>query len=191
MYNWITFLCTETLLSQWWKWKVKVNSLSRVWLFVTPRADYSLLGSSILGIFPGNNRVGCHFLLQEIFPTQGLNPGLPHCGQTLYRLNHQGSQLYFNKIYLSKKKKKRTLIDLKEIKCLYKYSEIENTLPKRISSSCHLKNIQCWTDRTSLVAQTVKRLPAMRETQVWPLGQEDPLEKGMATHSCILAWRIP
>ena len=32
-----------------------------------------------------------HFLLQEIFPTQGLNPGLPHCRQTLYRLSHQGS----------------------------------------------------------------------------------------------------
>ena len=36
-----------------------------------------------------------------------------------------------------------------------------------------------------------KNLPAMLETQVRPLGQEDPLEKGMATHSNILAWRIP
>ena len=43
----------------------------------------------------------------------------------------------------------------------------------------------------TLVAQTVKNLPAMEETQVWPLGQKDPLEKGMATHSSILAWRIP
>ena len=43
----------------------------------------------------------------------------------------------------------------------------------------------------SLVAQTVKRLPAMRETQVQSLGWEDPLEKEMATHSSILAWRIP
>ena len=40
--------------------------------------------------------------------------------------------------------------------------------------------------RDSLVAQMVKRLPAMQETQVWSLGQEDPLEKGMATHSSIL-----
>ena len=40
---------------------------------------------------------------------------------------------------------------------------------------------------TSLVAQTVKRLPAMRETWVRSLGQEDPLEKEMATHSSILA----
>ena len=43
--------------------------------------------------FPGKNtRLGYHFLLQ-IFPTQGLNPGLPHCRQTLYRLSHQGSYL--------------------------------------------------------------------------------------------------
>ena len=43
----------------------------------------------------------------------------------------------------------------------------------------------------SLVAQVVKNLPAMQETQVQSLGQEDPLEKGMVTHSSILAWRIP
>ena len=41
----------------------------------------------------------------------------------------------------------------------------------------------------SLVAQTVKNLPAMWKTQVQSLGQEAPLEKGMATHSSILAWR--
>ena len=44
---------------------------------------------------------------------------------------------------------------------------------------------------TSLVAQTVKRLPAMRKTWVQSLGQEDPLEKEMATHSRTLAWKIP
>ena len=43
----------------------------------------------------------------------------------------------------------------------------------------------------SLVAQTVKRLPAMRETRVLFLGQEDPLEKEMAIHSSTLAWKIP
>ena len=37
--------------------------------------------------------VGCHFLLQGIFPTQGSNPGLPHCRQTLYCLSHQESHL--------------------------------------------------------------------------------------------------
>ena len=44
---------------------------------------------------------------------------------------------------------------------------------------------------TSLVAQLVKNLPAMRETWVQSLGWEDPLEKGKSTHSNILAWRIP
>ena len=41
------------------------------------------------------------------------------------------------------------------------------------------------------MAQMVKRLPTMRETQVQSLGREDPLEKEMATHSSILAWKIP
>ena len=44
---------------------------------------------------------------------------------------------------------------------------------------------------TSLMAQMVKNLPAIQEIQVRSLGQEDPLEKGMATYSSILAWRIP
>ena len=43
----------------------------------------------------------------------------------------------------------------------------------------------------SLIAQSVKNLPAMQETWVRSLDQEDPLEKEMATHSSILAWRIP
>ena len=45
--------------------------------------------------------------------------------------------------------------------------------------------------RDSLVAQAVKNLPAMQETWIQSLGWEDPLEKGMATHSSILAWRLP
>ena len=45
--------------------------------------------------------------------------------------------------------------------------------------------------RTSLVAQMVKRLPTMQETQVQSLGREGPLEKEMAIHSSTLAWKIP
>ena len=48
-----------------------------------------------------------------------------------------------------------------------------------------------YTTWASLIAQSVKYLPAMMETQVRFLGWEDPLEKEMATHSSILAWRIP
>ena len=59
--------------------------------------DFSLLGSSVHGIFQAivlewiaiSFSNGSHFLLQGIFPTQGLNPGLPHCRQTLYHLSHQ------------------------------------------------------------------------------------------------------
>ena len=53
-----------------------------------------------------------------------------------------------------------------------------------------LISIHLWNDGASLVAQTVKNLPAMWETLLWSLSWEDPLEKGMATHSNILAWRI-
>ena len=61
-----------------------------------------------------------------------------------------------------------------------------------VFSSCISQASHCsgfsWA---SLVAQTVKNLPAMQETQVQSLGQEDPLEKGMTIHSSVLAWRIP
>ena len=50
-----------------------------------------LMLSAIFPLFMGfSSPVGCHFLLQRIFPTQGLNPGLLHCRQTLYHLSHQG-----------------------------------------------------------------------------------------------------
>ena len=54
--------------------------------------DCSLPGSSVHEIFPGKSTgVDCHFLLQGIFLIQDSNLGLPHCGQTLYRLSHQRS----------------------------------------------------------------------------------------------------
>ena len=57
-------------------------------------------------------------------------------------------------------------------------------------SPCYLPGAKLWW-RASLVAQMVKRLPMMQETQVQSLGREDPLEKEMATQSSILAWNIP
>ena len=73
--------------------KVKVKSLSRAWLFATP---WIVACTKLLcpWDFQGKStEVGCHFLLHGIFPTQGLNPGLSHCRQMLYRLSHQGSPL--------------------------------------------------------------------------------------------------
>ena len=69
-----------------------MKSLSRVQLFATSwtvACTRLLYPWNFLGKSTGE---GCHFLLQGIFPTQGSNPGLPHCRQTLYRLSHQGSQ---------------------------------------------------------------------------------------------------
>ena len=74
-----------------------------------------------------------------------------------------------------------------------------NTTIRKINSSA-LSLLYCPTvtfvpdyqiKGASLVAQIVKNLPATQETQVQPLGWEDPLEEGRATHSSILAWRIP
>ena len=65
--------------------------------------DCSSLGSSVHGASPDKNTgVGCHALLQGIFPTQGLNPGLPHCRRILYCLSHQGSPVVRYRIYSSK-----------------------------------------------------------------------------------------
>ena len=63
--------------------------------------DCSPPGSSVHGNSPGKNTgVSCHALLQGIFPTQGLNPGLPHCRQILYHLSHQGSPGVHRSIYI-------------------------------------------------------------------------------------------
>ena len=82
----VQFHCTSM-----WK-KVKVCSLfSQVWLFATP---WTVAWTKLLhprGFQGESTGVGCHFLLQGIFPTQGSNPGLLHCRQTLCFLSHQGS----------------------------------------------------------------------------------------------------
>ena len=75
---------------------IQVKSLSHVWLFVTPLTPcQSPSQAPPSWDFPGKNTgVDFHFLLHGIFLTQGLNPGLPHCRQTLYHLsNHGSSQL--------------------------------------------------------------------------------------------------
>ena len=79
-----------TQLSNWTQMKVKVKSLSCVPLFQTPwTISYQ---APLSWNFSGKSTgVGCHFLLQGLFLMQGLNPGLPHCRQTLYLLSHQGS----------------------------------------------------------------------------------------------------
>ena len=94
MYNRIKLVSSNLLFSFklywdiidiWHCMKMKVKSLSRVWLFVTPWIVAYQTPLS-MGFSRQTTGVGCHFLFQKIFPTQGLNLGLPHCRQTLYHL---------------------------------------------------------------------------------------------------------
>ena len=72
-------------------WDVEVKLLSCVQLFETAWT-IAYQGPLPMGFSRQDTRMGCHFLLQGIFLTQGSNPGLPHCGQTLYDLSHQGME---------------------------------------------------------------------------------------------------
>ena len=92
--------------------------------------------------FPGKNTgVGCHSLLQGIFPTQGLNSGLLHCRQILYHLSHQGSPLGYESLLDIKStwnKREKNKLDFIKIKTfiLQKISpENENTAHRRVGSS--------------------------------------------------------
>ena len=73
--------------------------------------------------------------------------------------------------------------------CTLAFSKQDKAVePRILRFSLSLSSLALWT---SLVAQTVKRLPTVWETQVRSLDQEDPLEKELATHSSPLAWKIP
>ena len=91
----------------------KVKSLSSVQLFGT---QWTVAYQAPLSM-DKTTGVGCHFLLQ-IFPTQGLNPDLPHCRQTLYHLSHQG-RITRSRIQLSEQAA-QTLINLE---CMLSGSE--------------------------------------------------------------------
>ena len=82
--SWFFFFFQSFWVSEW------VKSLSHVRLFVTPWTVAHQAPPS-MGFSRKSTGVGCHFVLQGIFLTQGLNPGLPHCRQTFYHLSHHGS----------------------------------------------------------------------------------------------------
>ena len=97
--NFSLMIRTDYIIARWFiisstSWKtVKVKSLSCVRLSATL---WTVANQAPLcpWDFPGKiTGVGCHCLLHGIFPTQGSNPGLPHCRQTLYHLSHQGSKI--------------------------------------------------------------------------------------------------
>jgi len=71
--------------------------------------DCSPLGPSVHGASPGKNTgVGCHALLQGIFPTQGSNPGLRHCRRILYHLSHW----MYTELQINKKKKDNPVLKM-------------------------------------------------------------------------------
>ena len=170
--------------------------------------------------------MGCHFLLQGIFPTQGSNPH-PRCllhwqvdclplappGKP-YNQGNWG--LICSMPYLGKGKASvrvlTALLFSSDAMLAHLHLLVATTLEKSIKTT--IKVVIClhsWLHSVknssqhdivgigyplqyslvSLVAQLVKNPPAMWETWVRSLDWEDPLEKGKATHSSILAWRIP
>ena len=123
--------------------------------------------------------MGCHFLLQRIFPTQGLNLGLPHCRQMLYHLSHQGSpQVVFmaplNSALLS-------FLDNLPI-----YSREGNGIPLQYSCLENPMDGRAWWAALHGVARSWTRLSDFTITFHF-----HALEKEMATHSSVLAQRTP
>ena len=102
--------------------------------------------------------VGCHSLLQGIFPAQGWNPGLLHCRLILYQLRESSCN-----------------------------AGDTGSIPWLGGSTGEGIGYPLQYSWSSLVAQLVKNPPAMWEIWVWSLGWEDPLEKRKVTHSSILA----
>ena len=99
--NSLQYSCLENLMDKG-AWGAIVNRVTKSWTWLKwLKWSCSVVSDSLLphGLyltspwnFPGKSTVvGCHFLLQGIFPTQGLNPGFLHCRQTLYHLSYQGS----------------------------------------------------------------------------------------------------
>ena len=85
---------SQTQLSDFKKKNYVLWLVTQSCLTLCDPMDCSPPGSSVHGDSPGKNTgVGCHALLQGIVPTQGSNPGLPHCRQILYCLSHQGRPL--------------------------------------------------------------------------------------------------
>ena len=184
------------------KWK----SLSHVQLFATSwiYCPWNCPGQ--------NTGVGSLSLLQGIFPTQGLNPGLLHCRRILYQLSQKGNPGTLEWVACPFSSVSSWPRNWTRVSCtaggfftnwairealkfwtLFWIFHFVNVLhPSFLTFDIISKPfICCWKKGASLVAQLVKNLPAMQKTQVLSLSQEDFLEKGVATHFSILAWRTP
>ena len=118
---------------------------------------YSPPGSSVHGESPGKNTgVGCHALLQGILPTQGSNPGLPHCRPILYHLCHQGRELLYVCVCT------RVCVCMHACVCVYK-SPGDTVVSSEFICNSSVKEFIC-------------SMGDLQETQVQSLGHKDPLE---------------
>ena len=148
---------------------------------------------------PRNTGVGSRSLLQWIFPIHESNRGLLHCRWILYQLSYQGALCNVTGIQQREYICKQTFFILKNLFLCHPSS-------RGIISPCNVGDpglipgsgrspgeigYPLQYSWASLVAQLVKNPPAVWEIWVQSLGWEDPLQKGKATHSSILAWRIP
>ena len=105
--------------------------------------DCSLPGSTVHGDSPRKNTgVGCHALLQGIFPTQGLNPGLPHCWQLLYHLSRQGSPRILEWVAYSFSRGSSWLRNRTKVSCIAG-AFLTSWATREVCMACSLINT-CW-----------------------------------------------
>ena len=169
-----------------------VGAVSSQCLALCGPMDCSPPGSSVCRDSPGKNAgVRCLALLQGIFPAQGTNPGLPHCRRMLYHPTHHGSPRILEWVAYPFSRGSSQHRNGTGISCIAGgfFTQWATRKPPWGYTLAYINPL--FTFLPSLVAQTVKCLPTMRETRVWSLGREDLLEQAMAPHSSTLAWKIP
>ena len=125
--------------------KVKVKVFTHVWLLVTPWT----VAHQPRGFQGKNTGVGCHFLLQGIFPTQGSNMGLPHCTQTLCHLRNQGIPIQI-----------KPIIYLDISQPLYVFITFETTHNETLSNTAQTK-IKLKFSNISQILMTTGSIPEL------------------------------
>ena len=171
---------------------VVVQSPSRVWLFVTPWTA-TLQASLVPHHLPEFAQVHVHWIDDAIQPLHPLSKGFR--GQNRYMYTYIPSFLDFLPIWVTKEqlysRSSLVIYFIHSINSAYMLTLISQFTHTPSPPWCGVNWDPLQFPRASLVAQLGKNLSAMRETWVLFLGWEDPLETGKATHSSIMAWRIP